>query len=363
MPVDKKRIEELEKIINSLPQGKEKDLWIKTLEIEKQFGEMSDEEIRREVRRAEVASAAAEEQLKLLEMSEAERKKEKERKKEEAKQKRKAAEKEWEEAIAGTVSILVEEDAKRRAEEARAGKTLEEEKTIEDLLEKLKVFLTKQDLGGCGAVLRKIATNGDLGRLLNYYGYPSNLVGLHDFFNEELDGARPIEGETAFESFLWQQRVYALEQDISSIAFGLNQLSLSFAVGRKARAWYQLSEVEHSLATFWAIKKMNPEVAGRTLGRLAYGFDTPFEKNNLEGMREFELGKEGVMLLFTFSDIFEKQLARKEFNCEVAKVLLDKIDDVKEIGVKSSFLEALENYGATPQVKPEAAETILEELS
>jgi len=71
-------------------------------------------------------------------------------------------------------------------------KTITKNRT-EELLENLKSFLEKKRFAGIGAVLKKLAVVGEIGTVLNFYGYPSNVRGMHQFFNEMVIGDRPIQ--------------------------------------------------------------------------------------------------------------------------------------------------------------------------
>ncbi len=137
---------------------------------------------------------------------------------------------------------------------------------------------------------------------------------------------------------------------------------MSCAVGRKARAWYQLDEREHLLAVTHALEKIEPEVAARIFGPLSYGTWLPREKFNLSLGSDFEFSREGKLILMLFADIFEKQLIKKEFNLESAEVLYDNIDELKALGMKSSFVEALKKFVEEPKGKPEMAEEVEKEL-
>lgn len=360
-PDQKQQKIELEEYLKTLSQGKEREFVAKVLEELSRFEKMSDEEIDEELKKASEAADFAEHQIKLLEMSEAERKEELERLQAKAKKERESAEKEYEAAIESAAGVLIDEDLKRRKAETEAIKTVVAEKTA-DLIENFKIFLAKSDLVGCGVVFKKLAASGRVGEILNYYGYSSNASGLHRFFNEIMIGQKPIVGEQAFDNFLLQQKAYSIEHEISCLAGGLNQWSLAFVMGRKKRAWYQLEEKEHLLAVVQVIKKVKPEVAARVFGVQAYGAFVPREKFNLAAGFDFELGREGKLILMMFADIFEKQLAKKEFNPEAAIVLRNNLDEIETIGVRVSFVEALAKYVDSLKIKPEKAETVEEEF-
>jgi hypothetical protein len=337
---DQNIIKELEDSLKSLPAGKERDFLTKVLEETRRFAAMSEKEIEKELEISGKEAALAEEQQKLLEMDEAERKKEIARRQAETRQKREAAEKEWEEALAAAVPALLEADIERRKAEAAAEKDLSS-RDGEDMFEILKDFVAKKDLAGCGAILRKLVVYGRLGETLNYFGYPSNIFGLHRFFNETLIGERPILGEKAFDNLVFQQRVYSLEQDLSSIAESQKQWSLAFAMGRKGRTWYQLDEEEHLLAVAATLSSVEAGIAARKFGRLAYGFDEPREKFNPKAGSDFFLGPEGKVALFIFADSFRKHLTENDFNPEVAEILKDNLSEMEKLGLESSFVEAL----------------------
>jgi hypothetical protein len=355
------KIKELENYLNSLPAGKEKDFVKKVLEETRRFETMSDAEVKVELSRSKQEAAAAEERLKLLEMDEAARKKELERRKAEAERAKAAAEKEWEEAVAAATPTLIQEDVARRKAEQEAAKTVSVDETGA-LIENFKTSLGKKDLAGCGAVLKRLAVSGRTGDILNYYGYPSNVAGLHQFFNETIIGERPIIGEKAFDNFLFQQRAYALEQDISCLAEGFHYWSLAFAMGRKGRAWYQLGDSEHLLAVLWAVRKIDPATAARIFGQAAYGFFTPREKFQAGGEGNFSIGREGELILMLWNKIFEKQLAQKDFNPEAAEVLAMSLGELDALGLAPSFAEALKKYVDELKIKPEMAEEVRQEL-
>ncbi len=356
----KNNIKELEEKIKNLPKGKERDLWQKVLDEARRFGVMSDKEIAVELKKSEEEAALAEEQLKILAMSKEERETEVVGVRAEAGRKIKEAEKEWEEAMEAIAPILVTEDVVRREAEARMEKIITADKT-EELLENLKSFLAKKDLAGIGAVLKRVTAAGEMGGVLNFYGYPSNVLGMHQFFNEMIIGDRPILGEAAYENLLFQQKVYALEQDISSLAAGQNNWTLAFSVGRKARIWHELEEDDHLTAALWAVEKISPEAAARQFGPAAYGYFLPQEKGDLAA-GNFELGSEGKLILAMHAKVFEKQLEKNDFNPLAAAVLSKSEKEFRGFGLPESFRAALKKYFEEIKNKPEMADIVWQEM-
>jgi hypothetical protein len=359
--MDTNNIKDLEELAKGLPKGKEKDLWSKVLAEAKRFEVMPDEAVKADLKMAEKEAADAEDQLKLLKMGESERRKELEGRREKAWLTKEAAEKEWEEAMAAVAPVLIEEDIVRRKGEAEAEKTITSEK-IGDLLENLKSFLAKNDLSGCGAVLKKLAVSGRTGEVLNYYGYPSNLSGLHKFFNEAIISGRQVQGEKAYDNLLFQQKAYAIEQEISCLAAGQNQWSLAFSVGRKGRVGQELEEQDHLTAVLWAVKKIKPETAARHFGPAAYGYFVPREKGKVGAGSDFILGQEGKLTLMLYWKIFEKQLAKKVFNTEAAEAIFSTEEEFASLGLPGSFGEALKKYLEETKNRPEAAEEVWKEI-
>lgn len=353
-------IKEMEDQIKSLPPGKERDFFTKVLEEAKKFEKMSDKEVEIELKKSSEEAALAEEQLKILKMNEEERNAELARRKDEAEKQKETAEKEWEETMAAIAPILIEEDVARRENEARADKTVTGTKT-EEFLESLKSFLAKNDLVGVSAVLKKIAVTGEMGRILNFYGYPSSVSGMHQFFNEMIIGDRPISGEKAYDNLLFQQKVYALEQDISSLAANQNNWALAFSVGRKARVWHELEEKDHLAAVLWAVEKIRPEVAARHFGPAAYGYFTPREKGNLAA-GDFKLGLEGKLILTLHAKVFEKQLAQNNFNPVAAAVLAKSEKELTNLNLPRSFSETLIKYVEEIKNKPEGTDEVWKEI-
>lgn len=349
-------IKELEEKIKNLPAGKERDLWQKVLDEARRFEVMTDKEIAADLKKSDEEAALAEEQLKLLEMDREKREKEVTKLQAEAKQKKEEAEREWKEALAAVAPTLIEEDVARRKAEAAAEDKIETDKT-EELIEALRSFLGENDLAGAGAVLRKLAVSGRLGETLNRFGYPSNIGGLHEFFNKEVIGERPVLGDAAYENLLYQQRAYSMEQDLSCLAGGAREWSLAFAVGREERIWQQLSEEEHLLAVADAAGKIDGKAAARLLGGPAYGSFGPAAS----GRGDFSLGGEGKIILLNFADVFEKQLRAGEFNPGAAAILAKNSDQLEALGLKASFSEALKNY-AESLGEPEAAGELIAEL-
>ncbi|MFA5413174.1 MAG: hypothetical protein WC348_01355 [Patescibacteria group bacterium] len=358
--MDENNIKELEEKIKNLPKGKERDLWQKVLEEARRFEVMSDKEIADELKKSEEEAALAKEQLKILAMSEADREKELAGVKADVARKKEKAEKEWEEAMAAITPVLVEEDVIRRDGEARMDKTITGTKT-EELLENLKLFLAKKDLAGVGAVLKRLAVVGEIGMILNYFGYQSNVSGLHQFLNEIVIGDRPVRGGAAYDNLLLQQKVYALEQDISSLAANQNDWTLAFAVGRKGRAWHELEENDHLAAVLWAVEKIKPEVAARHFGPAAYGYFIPREKETLAA-GDFELSLEGKLILAFNAKIFEKQLNEKDFNPAAAEILLKVENELRDVGLPESFITALKKYFEEIKNKPDTVEEVWQEI-
>ncbi|MBU1146341.1 hypothetical protein KKD80_02225 [Patescibacteria group bacterium] len=360
--MDIDNIKNLEEKIKSLPEGKERALWQKVLEEAKRFETMPQKEVEAELKKSDEEVALAEEQLKILAMSKEEREKELTGVKAEAARKTKEAEKEWEEAMAAITPVLVEEDVKRREDEARMEKTITADKTGE-LLENLKLFLEKKDLAGVGAILKILAVQGEMRMVLNLYGYPSNVLGMQKFFNEILIGDRPVQGEKAYENLLFQQKVYSLEQDISSLAANQNSWTLAFSVGRKGRIWHELEEKDHLAAVLWAVEKIKPETAARQFGPAAYGYFTPREKGNLAAGADFELSMEGKLILALYGNFFEQQLTKNYFNPAAAEVLSKFEKELGNIGLPESFSEALKKYLDEIKNKPEMTDVVWEELT
>jgi len=353
---------EIEEYAATLPPKERDEFWKRVLAEIDRFAAMSPEKQEEEIARVDEKWALATEKLRLLEMEPEKMEAEVKKMQEEAQKFSKEAEKIWDEAVMGAATFLIEEDAARRKEEAEILKSLAAEKTA-DLVEGLKNFLVKGSPAGVGAVLKKATAGGRLGEILNYYGYSSNVSGMHRFFNEVIIGEKPIIGEKAFDNFILQQKAYALEQDVSNLAQGLNQWCLSFAVGRKKRAWYQLDEKEHLLILAWALKKFKPEVAARNFSSSSYGSRAPREKFNFAAVRDFELGEEGKLILMMFADVFEKQLIKKEFNPEAAEILRGEVDELEAMGVKPTFVEALGGYMEQLKIKPEMAREAEEEIN
>lgn len=357
---DQNTIKELEDQIKSLPPGKERDFLTKVLEEAKRFEKMSEAEVAAELKKTEEEASLAEEQLKILKMNEEERKAELARRKDGAEKQKETAEKEWEETMAAIAPILVEEDVARRGHEARADKTITGIKT-EELLENLKSFLAKNDLAGVGAVLKRVAATGEMGGILNFYGYSSNVSGMHQFFNEMLIGDRLVQGEKAYENLLFQQKVYALEHDISSLAANQNNWVLAFSVGRKSRIWHELEENDHLAVVLWAVKRIKPEIAAKFFGPAAYGYFIPREKGNLLA-GDFKLGLEGKLILTLNAKVFEKQLANNDFNPAAASVLAKSEQELANLNLPRSFNETLRKYIEEIKNKPEAAEEAWKEI-
>lgn len=342
----------LEEMIKTLPKGKERDLWQKVLEEARRFEGMTDAAVKADLEAAGKEADIAQDQLKLLEMDEKEREKEVARRKAEAERKKEMAEKEWEEAVAAVTPVLVEEDVLRRSGEAVAMKKITSNK-IEDLSENLKSFLDKNDLAGSGAVLKQSAVLGKIGEVLNYFGYPSNLEGMHQFFNNELLRGRAIQGEKAYENLLFQQKVYALEQDISCLAQGLNNWSLAFAMVRKQRIWHQMEKNDHLLVVAEKIRKFKPQLAARIFGPPSYGF---FDKN-----KNFILGSEGKLILMLFSEDFAKQIEEGNFNPETARFFADNQKQLEALNLGPSFFSALKKYSENLKTGLMATEKFLAE--
>jgi hypothetical protein len=352
---------ELEEILAKMTPETKKEFWEYTLKRTKELLTMAPKEQEQLLKEAVEQATLIEQQLKLLDMKPEERLIELRKLGEEAEKLKFKSEKEWEEAIEVSWRFLADDELVYRKKEAEKAKEITQEKT-QDLIESFKNLLTKEDLPGCGLILKRLAVSGRLGEILNYYGYQSNLVGLHRFFNEIVIGVKPIVGEKAFDNFLFQQRAYLIEHDISCLAEGLNQWSLAFAIGKKKREWYQLEEREHLLAVVQAVKKIKPGVAARIFSPLSYGSQIPLEKFNVEAGSFFELGREGKLILMLFADTFEKQLIKKEFNPEAARVLFDEIGELEIIGMKPSFIEALRNYVKEIETTPGVVEEIEKEF-
>lgn len=359
----KNTLQELQDYVAKLEPGEEKDLWERLLVEAKRFETMSPKERETEIKKIDEDLDLSLHRLKLLSLPKEEREAKIKKLEEAAEKSAEEADKEWQEATAGIWPILVEEDSRRRKSEAEILKEIGAVEKIDPLIERFKAFLGKGDLAGIGAVFKKIVVSGLGKEFLNYYGYPSNISGLHQFFNEVIVGERQIFGERALENFLFQQMSYTVEYEVASLSECLKHWSLSFAVGRKARVWYQLNEEEYLLVLAHNLKRIKPEISARVFGPLSYGSYVPREKFNLGAGSDFELGREGKLILMLFSDIFEKQLIKKEFNQETAKVLYENIDELEVIGIKPSFIEALKKFVEEPRKKPEMAEELEREMA
>jgi len=347
MPLDQNKNEDK-------PKGKNQPNSLTVLEqkmmarVQEEFGRyknMSIDEIEKDVKMAEEERILLEDRVNLMEMSEEERNAELNRRKKEFEAEKAQADKEWQDAVSASNSILAEEDEARLKEEAELMKSIMGEKT-DDLIENFKEFLKNKNLAGCGGILKRIAAKGEIAEVLNYYGYPSNISGLHQFFNEiVIGGDKPILGEKAFDNFLFQQKAYAVEREISCLAGGLNQWVLALTMGRKNLAWYQLDGEEHLCAVLHQIKKIKPEVAARNFGPLAYGFFLPSKNYKIGTERIFILSDLGILVLMSFSEILKDQLAKKMLNPEAAIILMENLNVLTQTGVDSSLTRAIEKYG------------------
>lgn len=270
------------------------------------------------------------------------------------------------------VTIRAEAERRRRAAEAEELKELMTENK-DELIDLFVGALRERKPARCAAILRKLTADTNENELFNYFGYPSNLEGMHRFFAEVFVGKKLIKtpegkfelGEKIGEIkgigvkpfYLEPQTAFAIENDISYVAEFKGHWGVARTVGQMFGQFYQVDEEHHAEEIVAETAKVNAQQIARQFNRLAYGGEVPKEAFNLEAGRDFHISRSGLAIILNVAGILEGFIEKKEFNANAARNLWGIKDVLLVAGVRPSFIKALGKYMAE-RVEPDLGEVV-----
>lgn len=115
------------------------------------------------------------------------------------------------------------------------------------------------------AIVSKLTDDGNENELLNWYGYPATMQGMHDFVNEILIG----------QLGMGEQEALSFESDISYVAENVGHWEVARIVKKVGGRFVQMTDKEHMLECMIEIGKTpDPRAVARKFNRLAYGGET-----------------------------------------------------------------------------------------
>lgn len=254
------------------------------------------------------------------------------------------------------VSIRAEAERRRRAAESEELKELTTENS-DELIDLFMDSLKEGNATRCAAILRKLTADTNENELLNYLGYPSNMVGLHRFTAEILMGRKLVEkpdggfelGEkiekipgTDFKPLgLSSQMAFAIENDISYLAEEHRHWGLARGVEQRFGQFYQVSERGQAEAVVAELAKMNVQTMGRDFNRLAYGGEVPAQPFNPSAGRKFVISRSGLAVLINMAGVLEVYAGKGELNANTVRNLWGIKEVLLAAGVRPSFINAL----------------------
>lgn len=299
------------------------------------FLKMPKEEREKELERRKEEQELIQSRIDLLNLSPEERKKKMAEYDKESKRLAEEARIAMAEAAKFKAPEFLEAEKARRSLEAKEMKELNTD-NCDELIAYFETALREKNSPRCGAILKKLAMDGNLNEILNYYGYVSNWKGLDDFTNEIL----------IRELGLGKQGALALESDLSYIAEKVNHWAMARCVGKWFGEFYQMDEKEHAINVVAEVRKFNVQQVARTFNRLAYGGEVPREKFNPGAGRDFVLDRAGLAILISMGGLLARFIENKEFNVNAASNLGkdEFISVMKEVGVHEDFIKNLEGY-------------------
>ena len=181
------------------------------------------------------------------------------------------------------------------------------------------------------AIVKKLAENGDFNDLMDYLKFPSNMAGMHKFFNEWLIGGSKINKQIAF----------GLENDISYILERANHWNFARAVNVRNGQFVQASESDQLQAVMKEGAKRKVDII-RSGNRLAYGYTDP-------NTRKYQLTPIGTGFLKMFARDFARMGARSEVNTN-AEIFFSTITDIIKARVPElSYMQG--DYGENPYME------------
>jgi len=270
------------------------------------------------------------------------------------------------------VTIRAESERRRRAAEAEELKELMTENK-DELIDLFVGALKERKPARCAAILRKLTADTNENELFNYFGYPSNLEGMHRFFAEVMIGRKLIKtpegkfelGEKIGEIagihvkplYLEPQTAFAIENDISYVAEFKGHWGVARTVGQMFGQFYQVDEEHHAEEIVAETAKVNAQQIARQFNRLAYGGEVPREAFNLEAGRDFHISRAGLAIILNVAGVLEGFIGKKEFNANAARNLWEVKDVLLDAGVRRSFIKALGEYMAE-RVEPDLGKVV-----
>lgn len=265
------------------------------------------------------------------------------------------------------VTIRAEAEKRRRDAESQELKELMTENS-EELIDLFMAALKDGNATRCAAIMRKLTADANENELLNFFGYPSNIDGLHRFTAEVMIGrksVKTVEGKYELGGKIYTipgtkikplnlspQTAYAIENDISYIAESKRHWGVARAVEQHFGQFYQATEEEQAGAVVAELAKSNVQTMAREFNRLAFGGEVPRQAFNPSAGRVFRISRSGLAVLMSMAGMLEGYAVKGEYNANAARNFAGIKKDLIAAGIRPSFIEALEEY-AEKKIEPD----------
>ena len=242
--------------------------------------------------------------------------------------------------------------------------------------ELISFFMTALHEGNesrAGAILRKLANDYNDNEIWNYFGYPSNSLGMHMFFMEVMCGLSVrknphdvipfdawfdpvklsgylkfnaegqldiknatkighIPGTNLHALSMPFQMALSLESDVSYINEERWHWETARVVGVNSITgeYFQYSETEHAIECTAELRKAQPREIQRRMNRLGYGGEVPVQIMNPSAGRQFNISLLGIMVNLAIGDPSSDNTISREMNTN-AKYWLSRPDIKRQI--------------------------------
>lgn len=248
--------------------------------------------------------------------------------------------------------------------------------------------LHEKNIPRASAIFRKLTLDGNENELTNWFGYRSDMQGMHDFVNEVLIGRRavkdpvtgkqkidPVTGQPVYERlehipkpgledlhplYMGVQAALALENDMSYTAEKVGHWEVARIVKKDFGMYTQMKEEDHAAECVAEIAK-TPDARNitRRFNRLCYGgemFTGTVTEYRGTLTRVFTPSRLGFALLVRFGQILYDGAARvpPELNQDLIQKLADYIYRdprnealLRRMGVNAKFIDKIKEIGAS----------------
>lgn len=310
--------------------------------------------------------------LRLLELSPEERKAELKRNEDLSAQASEEMSKLRRETSTYFVAIRTEAERRRRSAESEELKELTTENS-DELIDLFMASLKDGNATRCAAIMRKLTADTNENELLNYFGYPSNMLGLHRFTAEIMIGRKLVEtrdggfelgeklaripGTDLKPLGLAPQMAFAIENDISYLAENHRHWGSARAIEQRFGQFYQVGEEEQTWAVVSELAKMNVQTMARDFNRLAYGGEAPNKAFNPSAGRKFVISRSGLAVLINMAGILEVYAGKGELNSNAVRNLWGIKDVLLAAGVRPSFVDML-GESIKKKIQPDLAPVV-----